>query len=233
MRVRPILLCLLLAGAPAGADTPPVRVAPARWEGAGLVLEVSVGAPADLAARTMPAPLHYAIGVAAMPLAALDPAVALGWPVYLLLGAPWQARFNQRSVSVAHALAEPGLPRAVADALAAQWQAVPQAGAPALQLRIDSYGLVTRSGRALEAFEPQEDLCLAASAQWQLERDGTAAAAGSLVLTPARREPEAPPPICLPLARWAEDGGRATRAGVAELGEVLAALLLRRLGQAR
>lgn len=230
MSIRPLALGLIALAAGARADAPPAAGIPAaRWEAEGAVVEVMLAEPAGLATQPLSAPLHYAIGVVAMPMVVLQPEAALAWPFYMLLAAPWQARFNHQSATVSHALVTPALPQTVVTAFAAQWTARDGRPAFTLQLRIESYGLTTRSGRTLEAFEPKEDLCLAVSAQWTLTKPGVVPHTQALMLTPSRRDADAPPPICLPLARWAEDDGRRTRQAVAELGEVLAALLLQRL----
>lgn len=227
-RAVPALLLLLGAALAHAADAAP-SMPPARWAGSGLEVEVRLGGAPGVAAQRRPALMHYAVGLVAMPLAAIDPAAALGWPFYVVLGAPWQATFNARSSALAQALAAQPLPAAVVDALRAHAAQAPAAAPRRAALHIQAYGLATRSGRPLEAFGSSEDLCLAAQASLAIERGGSVAIDEPLLIAPAGGSPDAPPSPCLPLARWAADDAKLLHQHLAELAEILAALVLARL----
>lgn len=230
--VVPALLLGLGTPLAQAADAPP-SMPPARWTHGGLEVEVRLGEAPGVAAHQRPALMHYAVGLAAMPLAAIDPAVALGWPFYVVLGAPWQATFNARSHAVARALAARPLPAAVADALRTHAAPAPDATPRRATLHIQAYGLTTRSGGPLEAFGSGEDLCLSAQASLAIERGSGPAVDAPLLVAPGGGSPDAPPSPCLPLGRWAADDARLLHQHLAELAEILAALVLVRLGDAR
>ncbi len=227
--IATLLLCALAAQA---AEAPP-SMPSARWASGRLEVEVSLGEAPGVATRQRPALMHYAVGLAAMPLAAVDPAIALGWPFYVVLGAPWQASFNARSKAVAQALAAWPLPAAVVDALRGRAGPAPDAVPHRVTLHIHAYGLTTRSGGPLEAFGGGEDLCLSAQATLAVARAGAPAVDDPLVVAPIGRSADAPPPVCMPLARWAADDAKLLQQHLAELAEILAALVLARLGEAR
>ena len=229
-----VFLLLMTAGVVAHAvGAPPSSMPPARWRGEGVEVEVSLGEAPGVATAQRPALIHYAVGLVAMPLAAIDPAVALGWPFYVVLGAPWQATFNARSSAVAQALGARPLPDAVVEALQARARPGPNAAPRRATLHLQAYGLATRSGRPLEAFGSGEDLCLSAQGVLAVAHDGGAAVERPLVVAAADRSPDAPPPACMPLARWAADDAKLVRQHLAELAEILAALTLERLGEPR
>jgi hypothetical protein len=178
-----VLLLVLAAPPPSAAARPlapepaqRIAIAPARWQQPGLQVEVEMGTDARVAADQVLSLALYAVGVVAMPLAAIDPAVALAWPIFILLGPPWQAMFNARRETLAQAFAESPLKDLTLAALRAQWPAADDAPARSVRsvrLRISAYGLVTRSGKALDAFAAPEDLCLSADAELLLARDGS------------------------------------------------------------
>jgi hypothetical protein len=222
------LLAHGLLGAAALAEPQEPRSLPAaRWDGPGIGLTVRIAAgEATVGAEPMNAAAHFAIGIVAMPIVALNPPAALGWPFYMLLAAPWQASFNARADTLARALAAEPLPGAVVDAVRAQWRQPPGDGVQDIDLQIKAYGLATRSGKRLEAFEAGEDLCLQTLGVLVLQRKGTPARDRPLDIGTGTRTPGLPPPTCMSMARWAEGDGRRLRAAVAELAEILAALVL-------
>lgn len=223
-----VLSCSLLHAGVLAAPQALGTLPPERWDGPGITLVVQVAAgEAEVGAEQMHAAAHYAIGIVAMPIVALNPPAALGWPFYMLLGAPWQATFNARVDTLARALAAEPLPGAVVDAVRAQWRHPPGDGVLAVDLQINAYGLATRSGKRLEAFEAGEDLCLQALGLLVIERDGTPPRKLRLDIGTGTRTPDLPPPTCMGMARWAEADGRRLRAAMAELAELLAALVLR------
>lgn len=217
---------LLAALTPAAADD--ARTLPAaHWEGQGLTLDVRVAAgEASVAAEQMTAAAHLAIGIVAMPMVVLNPPAALGWPFYMLLAAPWQATFNARAETLGRVLAAEALPAAVVDAVRAQWPASEARGPRSIDLQIGAYGLATRSGKRLEAFEAGEDLCLQAHAQLAQRRGEVPARQQTLVIGTDARTPGLPPPTCMSMARWAENDGRRLREALGELAELLAALVM-------
>lgn len=222
------LLAPGLLGAAALAEPPERGILPtACWNGPGITLSVRIAAgEATVGAEPMNAAAHFAIGIVAMPIVALNPPAALGWPFYMLLAAPWQASFNARADTLARALAAEPLPGAVVDAVRAQWRQPPGDGVQDIDLQIKAYGLATRSGKRLEAFEAGEDLCLQTQGQLVIRRDGAAARDRPLDIGTGTRTSGTPPPTCMSMARWAEGDGRRLRAAVAELAEILAALVL-------
>lgn len=228
----PTLIVLLGTTLAQAADAPP-SMPPARWSSGGLEIDVRLAGAPGVASRQRPALMHYAVGLAAMPLAAIDPAIALGWPFYVVLGAPWQATFNARSTAVAQALAARPLPAAVVDALRRRAQPTTDPAPCQVVLDIQAYGLATRSGSPLEAFASGEDLCLSAQATLAVARAGGPAVDEPLVVAPTGRSPDAPPPVCMPLVRWAADDAKLLHQHLAELAEILAALVLVRLGDVR
>jgi hypothetical protein len=155
-------LALLLVAAPAAAAGPltpapdqRIAIAPAHWQQSGLVVEVDMGADAAVSADQVSSLALYAVGVIAIPLAAIDPAVALGWPFFMLLGPPWQALFNARRETLAQVFADVPLPALTVAALRAQWPAAAHTPTRSVRLQISAYGLVTRSGKRLDAFAAQ------------------------------------------------------------------------------
>lgn len=212
------------------SQTDRARIPAAGWDGPLLRLDVSVSSDANVRADRMPAVAHYAIGVIAMPMVVLEPAAALGWPFYMLLGAPWQAAFNTKVEILDQALTAEPLPAGVVSAVREQWSP-PAAKTPEhLSVRIASYGLATRSGRKLEAFEPREDLCLVADVELELAHGDAPARLVALPLGIDGRAAGAPPAICFGLTQWSRNDGKLLRQSLAELADVIAALALGRLG---
>lgn len=222
------LLGLVLAGVvtlPSAGG--PAAWPPARWDGPGITVNVRVAAAeATVGAEQFNAAAHLAIGIVAMPIVALNPPAALGWPFYMLLAAPWQATFNARADTLARALTAEPLPGAVVQALRAQWRGPPGDRVHLADLQITAYGLATRSGKRLEALEAGEDLCLQAHAVLALQREGAPARDLPLSIGGGSRTAGAPPPTCMAMSRWAEGDGRRLRAAIAELAELLAAMTL-------
>jgi hypothetical protein len=226
-----------VAGSPAAAQVaePLAATLPmARWQAPGLDVEVGMADRAAVAADTLPALMLYAIGVVALPVAAVHSPALLAWPVFMLIAPPFQASFNAQSEILGRALADTPLPSRVVGAIAAQWTAA-DAGIPPWRVRLTlaAYGLSTRSGLRREAFEPSEDLCLAADAQMDWERDGALPRREVLTVGHATRSADAPPPLCTSMGRLAADDGRLLRQAIEELAEVLAAMVLGRLQAAR
>lgn len=192
-------------------------------------MEVSGTSSADVHAKTFPALAHYAVGVAAGPITLLQPASALGLPIYILLAAPWQASFNAQRASLVAAFTALPLTQATADAMRSQWPVEPVPAGSSIQLRIDSYGLQTRSGRSLDAFdEHQEDLCLTARTHLQVVRAGRPSDPAPLRIELQAGADGEPPAMCAPLSKWAAQDATLLRQGIRELAEVLAALTLQR-----
>lgn len=216
------------AAPPAPLDAPPALPA-AVWQLPGQVFVVELAADPSVGARSFAAMQHYAIGVAALPVSVLQPQVAFALPFYLLFAAPWQAVFNARADHLARVLVADPLPDAVVRALRAQWRP-PSPPGPALSvtLRLASYGLATRSGRQLEAFETAEDLCLVAYGRLAVLREGSAARTEDLAISPLSTTRDAPPPLCAPLSRWAADDGGLLRRATREMAELLAAFIVDR-----
>ena len=121
------------------------------------------------------------------------------------------------------------------DSLRSQWPSAAAIAGPSLRLhmRIAGYGLVTRSGKRLDAFGPKEELCLVAEAQLEVEREGIPVRVESLLVSLATPSPDAPPPFCASLRRLAADDGRLLRQSIGELAEVLAAMTLNRIEVAK
>lgn len=217
----------LLCASALGEPQEPGPLTSAHWVGPGVTLTVRIAAgEATLDAEQINAAAHYAIGIIAMPIVALNPPAAVGWPFYMLLAAPWQASFNARADTLARALAAEPLAGTVVDAVRSQWRPVSRDVVQTIDLQITSYGLVTRSGKRLDAFEAGEDLCLGALALLTWQCDGAPSRDQPLALGSATRTPGTPPPTCMSMARWAEADGRRLRAALAELAEILAALVL-------
>lgn len=215
------------ADATATANT--VGLPTGRWQWSGLQVEVSAASSANVHAKTFPALAHYAVGVAAGPITLLNPPSALGLPFYILLAAPWQASFNAQRASLVAALTALPLTQATADAMRSQWPVEPVPAGSHIQLRIDSYGLQTRSGRSLDAFdEHKEDLCLTAQAHLQVVRAGRASDPAPLRIGLQAGTTGEPPALCAPLSKWADQDATLLRQGILELAEVLAALTLQR-----
>lgn len=210
-------------------SAPAALLLAARWERSGLQVEVSAASDATVSAETFPALAHYAVGVAAVPITLLEPAAALGLPFYILLAAPWQASFNAQRATLVNAFTTQPLTQATAEALRSQWPPqTPQAGTK-IQLRIESYGLQTRSGRALAAFdERKEDLCLTARTHLEMTRQGRPLYQALLAIALQPGADGEPPALCAPLSRWASHDAALLRQGILELAEVLAALTLKR-----
>jgi hypothetical protein len=226
-RQRGLIWVVLVGVTALASGDEPGTWPPARWDGPGVTLNVRVAAAeATVGADPMNAAAHLAIGIIAMPIVALNPPAALGWPFYMLLAAPWQATFNARAESLARALTAEPLPEAVVDAVRAQWHRPPGNGVQAVDLQITAYGLATRSGKRLEALEAGEDLCLHAYAVLALQREGAPARDLPLRIGTDTRTAGAPPPTCMAMSRWAEGDGRRLRAAMAELAELLAAMVL-------
>jgi len=233
------IFALLCAGAisSAGAATSPVdAVLPAAsWEGPGVAVVVEVSGPGHVSAERTPAALPFLGGVAGLPLAVLNPFVALTLPFFIVVGPPTQAAFNADAESVIRALATTPLPEQIVESLRSQWPSTGMVEGPVLQvrMRISDYGLATRSGKRIEAFEAQEELCLVADAQLELQSDASPARAESLSVSLAAPSSDAPPPFCGSLGRLAADDGSLLRRSIGELAEVLAAMALHRIEAAR
>lgn len=234
----------------ASAPNPPAvsgQLPPAVWRPPGRVFVVELAVDPSVGATPSSAMQHYAIGVVALPVSVLQPQVAVVLPFYLLFAAPWQAVFNARADRLARALVAQPLPDAVVRALHGQWPQAPALAAPAasasasasspapapvlqVTLRLADYGLMTRSGRKLEAFDSAEDLCLVADGVLELWRDGHAPVAEDIAIGPRSTTRDAPPPLCAPLSRWAADDGLLLRRATREMAELLAALIVDRAG---
>lgn len=199
------------------------------------MVEVELDHGAGLSAQTTPAAMIYIAGVAGAGLALLDPIVALALPFVILLGPPVQASFNADAENLIKALAATPMPERVVDSLRSQWPSAAVIAGPSIRLhmRIAGYGLVTRSGKRLDAFGPKEELCLVAEAQLEVEREGLPVRVESLLVSIATPSPDAPPPFCASLGRLAADSGRLLRQSVGELAEVLAAMTLNRIEVAK
>lgn len=238
MRLVAGLLCCVAAALPCGAakpaDTasksaPAVMLPTARWESAAVQVEVSAMSGASVNAETFPALAHYAVGVAAMPITLLDPVAAVGLPFYILLAAPWQASFNAQRAALVNVFTALPLTQATADALRSQWPPETPQTETRIQLQIESYGLQTRSGKPLEAFdESKEDLCLTAQTHLQMTRHGRPLYQAPLTIALQVGAGGEPPALCAPLARWTAHEAALLRQGILELAEVLAALTLQR-----
>ncbi|HSB99981.1 MAG TPA: hypothetical protein VLE45_08705 [Burkholderiaceae bacterium] len=205
----------------------PDRMPAARWQQPGLTVEVELAVDPSVGAQPFAALAHYAIGVVAVPVMLVQPQVAAGLPVYLLVAAPWQALFNARVDTLAQALVAEPLPDAVVAALRMQWRA-PPSRALGIRMRLAGYGLMAKSGRKLEAFDAAEDLCLVAEGRLEVSRDGVPAMAEDLSIGPRSTTRDAPPPLCAPMSRWTADGGLMLRQATREVAEVLAALIVDR-----
>jgi hypothetical protein len=201
-----------------------------RWQAPGIEVEVGMADAASVAADSMPAMSLYAVGVVALPVMAAYSPTLLLWPAFMLIAPPFQASFNTKAEALARAFADTPLPGRVVDAIGAQWSAA-DAGAPPwrVQLTLAAYGLTTRSGTRLQAFEPSEDLCLAADARMAWAREGSPPRHEALTVGHARRSADAPLPFCAPMGRLAADDGLLLRQAIDELAEVLAAMVLHRL----
>jgi hypothetical protein len=212
-----------------------VAIPPARWESPGVVVEVGLDNGAGMSAQTTPAALLYLAGVAGVGFALVNPLVALGLPFFIVLGPPLQASFNADAENLIKALADTPLPERVVNSLRSQWPSEVAVAAPSLQLhmRIAGYGLVTRSGKRLDAFEPKEELCLVTEAQLEIAREGLPVRVESLLVSLATPSPDAPPPFCASFGRLAANDGRLLRQAIGELAEVLAAMTLNRIEVAK
>ena len=221
-------------GVAQAAEPTPAPMPMARWQAPGIDVEVGMADHTGVAADTMPALMLYAVGVVALPVMAIYSPALLAWPALMLIAPPLQASFNAKGEILGRVLAETPLPARVVEAIGAQWTVV-EAGAPPWQVKLTlaAYGLTTRSGARLQAFEPSEDLCLAADAQMDWEREGTPPRREALTVGHATRSADAPLPFCAPMGRLAADDGRLLRQAIDELAEVLAAMLLHRLEPAR
>ena len=210
-------------------------VAGQRWEGPGVAVEVEMDQGGQVSAQTTPAALVFFGGLAGAPFALLNPGIALTLPFFIVLGPPTQASFNADAEGVIKALRAAPLPERVIDSLRSQWSPPSPVSGPVLQLRmrISGYGLVTRSGRPLDAFKVDEKLCLVAEAQLELETEGSPVRVESLSIGLSNRSPDAPPPFCSSLGRLGANDGRLLRESIAELGEVLAAMTLNRVEAAK
>lgn len=210
------------------------RPAAAAWHLADQDFLVELAADPALEARRQVAAAHYAIGVVALPVSLLQPQVAAILPFYLLLAAPWQAVFNARADTLARVLLGEPLPEAVMRALQAQWSGMP-APRSRLQvtLRLASYGLVTRSGLPIEAFDGAEDLCLVADGRLDILRTDAPALAEDVTISPRSTTRDAPPPLCASLSRWAADDARLLRQASREMAELLAAFIVNRAQKQR
>ena len=198
-----------------------------RWDGPGVTLTVRLSAAqASVGAEQFNPAAHFAIGIVALPVAVLNPPAAIGWPFYMVLGAPWQALFNARADTLVRALGPESLPTAVIDAVREQWRLPAGEQARQIDLQIQAYGLVTRSGKPLEAFAANEDLCLQTYALLSLQRDGAPARESRVAWGIGARTPGMPPPVCASMARWADHDGRRLREAVAQSAEILAAIVL-------
>ncbi len=234
---RALLAACCAAGglaAAQAAEPPPATMPAARWQAPGIDVEVGMADGASVAADTMPALFLYAVGVVALPvMAAYSPAL-LAWPAFMLIAPPFQASFNAKGEVLARAFADTPLPARVVDAIAAQWPGA-DAGTPPWRARLTlaAYGLSTRSGTRLQAFEPSEDLCLAADARLDWEREGTPPRSEALTVGHAVRSADAPLPFCAPMGRLAAGDGLLLRQAIDELAEVLAAMVLNRLEPAK
>jgi hypothetical protein len=218
-------------GAPAA---PPAAEAPrelpaAVWRLPGQVFVVELAVDPALGARQFAAMEHYVIGVAALPVTLVQPQVAVALPFYLLIGATLQAVFNARADTLARVLVAEPLPGAVVEALRAQWrQTSPPWPALQVTLRLAGYGLATKTGRKLEAFDSAEDLCLVADGRLEVLREGSAPLAEDIAIGPRSATRDAPPPLCAPLSRWAAEEGRLLRQATREMAELLAAFIVDR-----
>lgn len=216
----------------AAAPTAPVapgQLPAAVWGVPGQVFVVELAVDPSVGAHHFAAVQHYAIGVAALPVTVVQPQVALALPFYLVFAAPWQAVLNARADTLARVLVAEPLPDAVVQALRAQWrQTSPPWPAPQVTLRLAGYGLMTRSGRKLEAFESAEDLCLVADGRLEVSREGSAPLAEDITIGPLSTTRDAPPPLCAPLSRWAAEDGLQLRLAAREMAELLAAFIVDR-----
>lgn len=216
------------APAPAALEAPSLLPA-AVWRLNGQAFEVELAVDPSVGARQFAAVHHYAIGVVALPVTLVQPQIAVGLPFYLLFAAPWQAVFNARADTLARVLVAEPLPTAIVQALRAQWrQTSPPRPALQVTLRLAGYGLMTRSGRELEAFESAEDLCLVADVRLEVLREGRAPLAEDIAIGPLSTTRDAPPPLCASLSRWAADDGRPLRQATREMAELLAAFMVDR-----
>ncbi len=235
--VAPRLICVLVAAGLCAFSARAVTLLPAPAAGValpaahgvvdGVTIDIGLADDARVASERMPALGFYALGVAVMPLAAVDPSVALGWPLLMVFAAPWQAVFNARLDTLAGAFAAVPLPQATLAALREQWPAGAVDGTAALTVGIRAFGLVTRSGRPLEAFGEAEPLCLALHAQIDVQRAGRRGSPMTVAIGTGERAPDLPPASCATLSRWAADDGLRLRRALAELAELLAAMALR------
>jgi hypothetical protein len=213
------------------ADEPkPATVPSARWQARGIEVEVGMADAASVATDSMPALSLYAVGVVALPVMAAYSPTLLFWPAFMLIAPPFQASFNTKAEALARAFADTPLPVRVVDAIGAQWPATDAGESPwRVQLTLAAYGLATRSGTRLQAFERSEDLCLAADARLAWSREGSPPRHETLTVGHAMRSADAPLPFCAPMGRLAADDGLLLRQAIDELAEVLAALVLHRL----
>lgn len=232
-----IALCLLQSPACGADEALPVDWLPeaapllsGRWSIPGITVEVVVDATSNRTGAQTASPALPVLGsVVAAPIALLDPVAFAGLPFMLILGGPVQNAFNRQAQALIKVFETVPLSTAVVDALGQQPHKA-QAGSPQqLRLRILHYALATRSGKAVQSFEFQEDLCLVASSELEmLNAQPTASRSASLDIRLSERQPGAPAPFCASMARWAADDGRLLGQALAELGELLAAWTLNR-----
>jgi hypothetical protein len=203
-RDAPLAIAVRMAGEAELRDTTWTSEA----EAMGLVAGLTIGVGATGGALAAPLLAVYAVFGATYLPAALS---VEGW----------------KQATVREALAEVELPARTLAALRRGWPRAPRpeerAPAPRLDLLIPAYGFV--------AGEPGE-ACFFVGGRYTLERPGEPAHEDWLVLEPGRRSADAPPAYCAQLRRFSEHGGALVRRSAEEAAEILAAMLVRRLGPA-
>jgi hypothetical protein len=218
-------LCAPVQAMPPGSEE-------AAWEGEGLRFTVRHAKASDVPAEPLAAGALLLIGLVGTPVVAIvQPIALLGMPVFLIVAPAMQARFNAQSETLTRVFVDQGLAQDIVEAVRSRWVAAPGAAVTQAQLGIVGYGLVTASGRRLQALEPRELLCLVAEARLDWERDGAAPRTEPLSIGLNERSTDAPPPLCMGLDGWSEAEGLKLRQGLRELAAVLGAMAAARMAQ--
>lgn len=220
------------AGISLSVNAAPPDASAAVWEGEGLHFAVRHAQPSDVPAEPFGAGALLLIGLAGTPVVAIvQPIALLGMPVFLVVAPALQARFNTQSETLSKVFADQSLARDIVEAVRSRWVAASGAAVMEAQLGIVAYGLVTASGRRLQALEAKEPLCLVAEARLDWQRDGATPHSAPLSIGLAERSADAPPPLCMALDGWSEAEGLKLRQGLRELAAVLGAMSVSRVAQ--
>lgn len=220
-------MAALLAACAAEPTTPSKDAVPetARWEGRNATVQVSLALPGRIAAQRESLGELAGVSVAALPLVPLVPDLAAG----VVLALPFQAMFNLQAGLVTRTLSGRSLPALTLASIRRQWPDADGTPRVEIRLRIAGYGLVTRSGTPLTAFDTgKEPLCLVALAELERVTAGAPPAVERFDLGLSGRPPGAPELTCATLERMANPGSRWLARRIDELADTLAMLVVQR-----